>query len=57
MSNAVSEYRSEQQQCMTLLSRSETLCTNMLETDIYVVASMRKTFMDSAIMELVSIWP
>ncbi len=33
------------------------LCTNMLETDIYVVASMRKTFMDSAIMELVSIWP
>lgn len=40
---------------MTLLSQSETLCTNMLEKDVYVVASMRKTFMDSAIMELVSI--
>lgn len=41
---------------MTLLSQSRnSVCTNMLETDVYVVASMRKTFMDSAIMELVSI--
>lgn len=56
MWNAISEHRSEQdQQCMTLLTRSEILCTNMFKIDVYVVASMRKTFMDSAIMELVSI--
>lgn len=41
------------QRCMTPLSWNKIL----FKTEAYVVASMRNTFMDSAIMELVSIWP